>query len=271
MTILDTILADNRDALPRRRRERPISSLSDEPLFAQERRQFRESLRVAPEVAIIAEIKHRSPSKGVLREHFVPADIARRYEDSGASALSVLTEPFHFGGDLTHLSAVRTAVDLPLLRKDFIFDPYQIYEARAHGADAILLIAEALADAQFEELLSAAGEIGLDVLVEIHEREYIETLNFDRVRLLGVNNRDLRTFDVDINHAVSLLSEVPSDVVRVAESGIRTPDDLLLIGDGGIDAALIGETFMRAENPGDALSRLRETYLQLLEERNSYS
>jgi indole-3-glycerol phosphate synthase len=262
MTILDTIISDNRDALARRRRERPVSSLEDEPLFAESRRSFGDALR-GEHVRIIAEVKHRSPSKGVLRHDFAPADIARSYEDAGAAAISVLTEPFHFGGSLEHLRDVRRHVSTPLLRKDFLFDPYHIVEARAFGADAVLLIAEALGEGQFDELHAAADELGLDVLVEIHEARFVQELDFERIHILGVNNRDLRTFEVDINHAVTVLKDVPSHVVRVAESGIATPEDLRLIGDGGIDAALIGETFMRAERPGDALARIYDAYLEL--------
>jgi indole-3-glycerol phosphate synthase len=264
MSILDTIMADNRDALRRRMRERPLSSLQDEPLYEASRHSLADALRTS-HVAIIAEIKQRSPSKGVLRSPFYPADIAQSYRDAGAAAISVLTEPFHFGGSLEHLQGVREVVDLPLLRKDFLFDPYHMFEARAYGADAVLLIAEALSEVQFNELHAAAEEVGLEVLVEIHDPIFLESLDFERVGILGVNNRDLRTFEVDIRHAVDVLSDAPPSVVRVAESGIRTADDLRLIGDGGIDAALIGETFMRADRPGDELARLRDAYLQLLE------
>jgi indole-3-glycerol phosphate synthase len=261
-SILDSIIDDNREPFRRRMREYSLSSLTGFSLYERERMSMADALR-ADGVSIIAEIKHRSPSKGILREDFQPVEIARQYEDAGASALSVLTEQFHFGGDLKYLESVREVVDLPLLRKDFLFDPYHVFEARAYGADAVLLIAEALSDGQLDELLAATHEAGLHALVELHDAENLQRIDFDRAHMVGVNNRDLRTFEVDIRHATRVLQAVPPSVVRVAESGIRTPDDLLLIEEHDIDAALIGEAFMVADRPGDELCRLLEHYERL--------
>lgn len=257
MTILDQIIADTRDVVARRKRERSMGALEDTPLFDRTIRPFEERLR-GPELAFIAEAKKASPSKGVIREDYDPADIGRQYEEAGASAMSVLTEPLYFQGSLDHLAAVREAVDLPLLRKDFVIDPYQIFEARAYGADAVLLIAAVLDRGHLSELHSAADELGLACLVEVYEAKELDKLDFDQVRILGVNNRDLRTFEVDIDHSLRVFAEAPEGLVCVSESGVRTAQDLAHLHAHGIDAVLIGETFMREKRPGDMLMRLRE-------------
>lgn len=240
-----------------------MGALEGAPLFDRAIRSLEQELR-GSELAFIAEAKKASPSKGVIRENYDPVEIGRQYQEAGASALSVLTEPHYFQGSLDHLSAVREAVELPLLRKDFVIDPYQIFEARAYGADAVLLIAAVLDRGHLAELHSAADELGLACLVEVYEEREMEKLDFGQVRILGVNNRDLRTFEVDINHSLRVFASAPEHVVRVSESGLRTAQDLVHLHTNGVDAVLIGETFMRETRPGDALLRLREEVMAVL-------
>jgi indole-3-glycerol phosphate synthase len=205
---------------------------------------------------VIAECKRRSPSKGVLRPDYDPPTIARGYADAGAAAISVLTEPTFFDGALDHLKAVRAAVDVPLLRKDFIVSEYQIVEARAAGADAVLLIVAALARAELGQLMTSAAEQQLDVLVEVHDdRELDDALNAGAV-VIGVNNRNLRTLAVDVGASERLIGRMPADVVAVSESGLRTADDLMRLSGLGYRAFLIGERFMTEADPGDGLRRL---------------
>jgi indole-3-glycerol phosphate synthase len=214
--------------------------------------------------AFIAECKRASPSEGVLRAEYDPAAIAQQYRIAAAAALSVLTEPTHFKGSLDHLAAVRQAVDLPLLRKDFVVDPYQLVEARAYGADAVLLIAAALDRPRLRDLHDAAEALSLGVLVEVHGPDELDGLDLDRVSALGVNSRDLKTFTVDLGRAEAVFGLLPDRVVRVAESGIRTAEDTRRLRDAGADAFLVGSAFMRAPDPGRALAALRrETALAL--------
>lgn len=206
--------------------------------------------------AVIAEIKKASPSKGVLREDFIPADIAQSYAEHGAACLSVLTDKQFFQGGVDYLKQARASCQLPVLRKDFMVDPYQIYEARAMGADCILLIAACLDDAQMVELEAIARSLDMAVLVEVHDRaELMRALRL-KTPLIGVNNRNLRTFEVTLDTTLSLLKEVPSDRLLVTESGVQTRDDVLRLGAAGVHAFLVGEAFMRAADPGEALSAL---------------
>lgn len=206
--------------------------------------------------AVIAEVKKASPSKGVIREQFDPVDIARRYQEGGASALSVLTDQDFFQGHGDYLRAARAAVALPALRKDFIIDPWQVLESRAMGADAILLIVAALSDRQLEELTSAARESGCDVLVEVHSAAELErALRLD-VALIGINNRDLRTFETRLETTLELAKAVPEDRLVITESGIHTRDDVRLMRGEGINAFLVGEAFMKQDDPGKALASL---------------
>jgi indole-3-glycerol phosphate synthase len=207
-------------------------------------------------VNIIAEIKRRSPSKGVIRENFDPVAIARNYTANGAGAISVLTEEDFFDGSLEHLSAVREATDRPLLRKDFIFDEYQLYEAVHAGADAILLIAAMLEGAQINDLLQAAHVLGLDVLVEIHDRAELDRVMRYDVRLIGVNNRNLKTFVTSLETSIELATHLPRSLTLVSESGIRSRDDIDRLRAAGFHAFLIGEELMRAEAEGKALRDL---------------
>jgi len=208
------------------------------------------------EAGVIAEIKKASPSKGVLRENFQPAQIAQSYEKNGAACLSVLTDREYFQGENAYLQAARAACGIPVLRKDFTIDPYQIYEARAIGADAILLIVACLELNQMKELEACAHELGLDVLVEVHNTPELEQALELKTSLLGINNRNLKTFEVTLQTTLSLLSMVPPGKTLVTESGIMTRADVQLMRDHQINAFLVGEAFMRADDPGIALSEL---------------
>lgn len=205
---------------------------------------------------VIAEIKKASPSKGVLRENFIPAEIAKSYEQHGAACLSVLTDKDFFQGAEEYLKQAREATNLPVIRKDFIIDPYQVYEARAMGADCILLIVAALGDASMNELLALAHHLDMDVLMEVHDKEEMERALQSGAKLIGVNNRNLRTFDVSLQTTLDMLDMVPDDRILVTESGILVPDDVKLMRDNNINTFLVGEAFMRAENPGEKLAEL---------------
>ena len=210
----------------------------------------------AGKAGVIAEIKKASPSKGILRENFLPAEIAQSYEKNGAACLSVLTDKDYFQGANSYLQAARAACKIPVLRKDFTIDPYQIYEARAIGADAILLIVACLELNQMKELEACAHELGLDVLVEVHNAPELEQALDLKTSLLGINNRNLKTFEVTLQTTLSLLSMAPKEKILVTESGIATRDDVKLMRDHQINAFLVGETFMRASDPGAALNQL---------------
>jgi len=209
------------------------------------------------EPAVIAEVKKASPSKGVIREDFQPAAIARSYQDGGASCLSVLTDIDFFQGANEYLQQARSACDLPVIRKDFTIDPYQVVEARAIGADAVLLIVAALADDQMHELAHTAAEAGLDVLVEVHDRAELERALELATPLIGINNRDLHTFETRLETTLELLAHIPADRVVVTESGIHSSADVALMRDNGVYAFLVGEAFMRADEPG---AKLRELF-----------
>ncbi|MTI52355.1 MAG: indole-3-glycerol phosphate synthase TrpC [Alcanivorax sp.] len=206
--------------------------------------------------AVIAEVKKASPSKGLIREDFDPVDIARRYEGAGASALSVLTDQDFFQGHEDYLRAARNAVSLPVLRKDFIIDPWQVFETRAMGADAVLLIVAALSDAQLDQLYHAAQRAGCDVLVEVHTADELARALKLNIELIGINNRDLHTFDTRLDTTLELAEQVPGDHLVITESGIHTRDDVRLMRKNGINGFLVGEAFMRAEDPGAALQAL---------------
>jgi len=254
--ILDDIVAHTRDVVAAARRETPLSALRERPGWQEPRRGFRAALSAATPPAVIAEIKRASPSRGVIRAAFDPPAHARGYAAAGATALSVLTERRWFQGGLEHLEAVRAAVSLPLLRKDFMIDPYQVAEARAFGADAILVIA-AVGDAdQRADLLAAAREHGLDALVEIHDDRELAWAASAGATLIGVNNRDLGTFVTSLETTERLSPSVPPGALLVAESGIHTAADLRRMVDAGAHAVLIGEAFMAAPEPGAALREL---------------
>ena len=206
--------------------------------------------------AVIAEIKKASPSKGVLRADFIPADIAQSYAEHGAACLSVLTDAQFFQGSVDYLKQARASCDLPVLRKDFMVDAYQVYEARAMGADCILLIAACLDDAQMRDLEAIALSLDMAVLVEVHDAEELNRALKLKTPLVGINNRNLRTFEVSLDTTIGMLKDVPSDRILVTESGILTPADVQKMREAKVNAFLVGEAFMRAPDPGQALADL---------------
>jgi indole-3-glycerol phosphate synthase len=206
--------------------------------------------------AVIAEVKKASPSKGVLRDDFQPAEIARSYENGGAACLSVLTDADFFQGSEEYLKQARGTCQLPVLRKDFIIDPYQVYEARAIGADCVLLIVAALGDTMLLELSQLATQLGMDVLVEVHDARELERALTLPLKLIGINNRNLRTFETSLQTTLGLLARIPDDRIVVTESGIHSVEDVRLMRDHNVNAFLVGEAFMRAPDPGTALSEL---------------
>jgi indole-3-glycerol phosphate synthase len=210
----------------------------------------------AGQAGVISEIKKASPSRGILRDPFFPAEIAKSYESHGAACLSVLTDVEYFQGSTEYLKEARSACSLPVLRKDFMVDPYQIFEARAMGADAILLIVSALSDAQLKEFESIAHELHMDVLVEVHGPEELDRALQLKTTLLGINNRNLRTFEVSLQNTLDLLGDIPKSKRVVTESGILGKDDVKLMRSHDVHAFLVGEAFMRAKDPGVALSEL---------------
>ncbi len=257
--ILDTILARKAEEIAARGARVPLAELVARAADAPATRGFAEALHAAiahGDPAVIAEVKKASPSKGVIRADFHPADIAMSYEFGGAACLSVLTDVDFFQGADAYLRQAREACTLPVLRKDFTVDPYQVYEARALGADCILLIVAALDDVQLVELAGLALQLDMDVLVEVHDIDELERALQVPVPLIGINNRNLRTFEVSLDVTLAMKDAVPRDRLLVTESGILVPEDVARMRAAGVDAFLVGETFMRAEDPGDALRRL---------------
>lgn len=257
--ILDQILAVKREEVAAAQAAKPLATLRAEAEAQPKSRDFVASLRAklgAGRAAIIAEIKKASPSKGVIRPDFKPAEIAADYEQHGAACLSVLTDRQFFQGSTEYLRQARAACALPVLRKDFMIDPYQVYEARALGADAILLIVAALSDAQMAELEDLAFSLGMAVLVESHDAGELDRALKLKTPLQGINNRNLRTFEVSLNTTLSQLSRIPADRIVVTESGILAPADVALMKEHGVHAFLVGEAFMRAPSPGAELARL---------------
>ncbi len=253
--ILAKIVARKRERLAASKRDKPLARLQAEVPATSEPHRLVAALQ-HNRTNIIAEIKRRSPSKGIIRANFDPEAIAANYTTNGAAAISVLTEEDFFDGSLEHLCAVRVVTGLPLLRKDFVFDEYQIYEAAQAGADAILLIAAMLEPTAFNDLLQTAYGLGLDVLVEIHNREEAEKVLPYDVRLLGVNNRNLHTFVTTLDTSLELAAMLPKNLTLVSESGIRTRADINVLRAAGYHAFLIGEEFMRSEDEGAALQTL---------------
>src|SRR5262245_23424743 len=253
--ILEQIVARRRERLEESKRKFPLDQLLAELPTVIGGGRFASALR-GDAINIIAEIKRRSPSKGVIRENFDPVNIARNYTANGAAAVSCLTEEDFFDGSLDHLRRAREATSLPLLRKDFIFDEYQIYETAHAGADAILLIAAILDGPRLNDLLKAAYSLGLDALVEIHNLEELEKALCYDVRMLGINNRNLRTFETSLQTSINLSSELPKEITLVSESGIRSRDDIERLRAAGFHALLIGEELMKAEDEGKALREL---------------
>lgn len=255
---LEAILARTRERVAAGRERRPLGPSDPAVRAAPPVRPFAAALSGPGGVHVIAEHKRRSPSRGAIREDLAPGDVARAYERAGAAAISVLTDEPFFGGCLAHLEEARGATALPVLRKDFVLDPWQVWEARAAGADAVLLIVAALADAELVRLLAAARQAGVDALVEVHGRDELDRALTAGARTIGVNNRDLRTLAVSLETSLALVPAIPDDVVAVAESGIRTGADVGRLRHAGYDAFLVGEQLMSAPDPGEALARLLE-------------
>jgi indole-3-glycerol phosphate synthase len=252
---LDDLVGATREAVAARKRERPLSELEAQVEVGREGRPFAEAL-ARPGTSLIAEHKRRSPSAGTIREGASCAEIVRAYERGGAAALSILTEEAHFGGSLDDLREARASCDLPILRKDFTIDPYQLYEAKTAGADAVLLVVGSLDDDELWDLWSLAQGIDLDAIVEIHDEEELERALAIDCDVIGINNRDLESFRVDIQRTFDLLADVPAGKVVVSESGIHDREQIDELEQVGIDAVLIGEVLMRAPDPEAAVREL---------------
>ena len=258
-TILRQILARKYEEVAAGHRRESLADLESRISEKSAPRGFVEALRQrvgAAQPAVIAEVKKASPSQGVIRADFDPAAIARSYQSGNAACLSVLTDVDFFQGSDAYLEQARAACTLPVLRKDFTVDTWQVVEARAIGADAVLLIAAALEDAQMRELASSATEYGLDVLVEVHDRAELDRALDLGLPLLGINNRDLHSFKTALDTTLNLLPHIPGDRVVVTESGIHSPEDVAVMRDAGVFSFLVGEAFMRAEEPGEKLREL---------------
>jgi indole-3-glycerol phosphate synthase len=257
--ILKKIIARKFAEIDERKVSQPVETLSALDGDSEPCRGFNRAIQrklSQNQTAVIAEIKKASPSKGVMRDPFEPASIAQSYAQAGAACLSVLTDVDFFQGSTQALLQARAACEIPVLRKDFIVHPYQVVEARAMGADCLLLIAAALDDALLHELNEQASSLGMDVLVEVHDEGELHRALHLKPALLGINNRDLRTFDVSLDTTESLLDQIPSGVTVVTESGIHQPADVSRMRNAGVNVFLVGEAFMRAQNPGSALQDL---------------
>jgi len=257
--ILKKIVQRKREEIAERAQQRSIEELKQQLDAASPPRGFVAAMKAklaAGLPAVIAEVKKASPSKGVMRENFVPAEIAKSYEKGGAACLSVLTDIDFFQGSDAYLQQARAACSLPVIRKDFIIDPYQVYEARVIGADCILLIAACLSDAQMQALSGLAVELGMDVLVEVHDAEELQRTLPLNLPLVGINNRNLRTFETSLETTLELLAQIPEERIVVTESGIHTPEDVALMRRNEVNSFLVGEAFMRAEEPGEKLAEL---------------
>ncbi|EMI57130.1 indole-3-glycerol phosphate synthase [Rhodopirellula sallentina SM41] len=248
VTILDDILVKTRITIERDRNQVSAEKLRTAIATMSPCRDFHAALAVGDEVQLIAEVKRASPSAGLIREDFSPPDIAAAYQDGGAACISVLTDEPFFQGSLDYLRAVRQCVDLPILRKDFIIDEYQLLQARAAGADAVLLIAECLSPEEMQSLDKKASDLGLQTLIELFEPNNLDAVLATQTRLVGINNRDLRTFQTDLEHTVRLAENIPSDRLVIGESGIRTHADVLHLKAAGVKGILVGESLMRQPN-----------------------
>ena len=257
--ILDKIVAVKHQEVAAAQKRKPLEIVRADAESRVLTRDFVGALRAkiaAGLPAVIAEVKKASPSKGVLRAEFIPADIAQSYAEHGAACLSVLTDVQFFQGNVDYLKQARASCQLPVLRKDFMVDAYQIFESRAMGADAVLLIASCLDDAQMADFEAIARSLDMAVLVEVHDQAELERALRLQTPLMGVNNRNLQTFEVSLDTTLALRALVPADRILVTESGIQTRDDVLRLGAAGVSAFLVGEAFMRAPEPGEALSAL---------------
>ena len=258
-TVLDRIVANKREEIALVKQRRDIQALKDAVVTAPPIRNFAEALRRHEKIKLLAEVKKASPSKGVIRPQFQPVDIALAYEAGGAAAISVLTDEPFFQGQLDYLTRIREAVAIPVLRKDFILDEYQVYEARVAGADAVLLIAECLPGEELQRMYDCIIGLGMTALVELYEPIHLERVLATGTPLVGVNNRDLRTFAVDLEHVIRLRPQIPPSVTLVAESGIFTSAEVRRLEDAGVDAILVGESLMRQDDVQQAVRVLLGT------------
>ena len=257
--ILDRILSCKKEELMVRKNQTSLEDLRVRVVDSDPPRNFYKAIAAKidnSEPAVIAEIKKASPSKGIIRQDYDPAWIAKSYSEGGATCLSVLTDVEFFQGSDKHLKLARGACSLPILRKDFIIDPYQVYEGRVIGADCILLIVAALTDLQLQELAGVTHELGMDVLIEVHNREELERGMRLRTPLIGINNRDLNTFKTDLDTTINLLTDLFPDRIVITESGIHTREQVALMQKNNVNAFLVGEAFMSADNPGERLKEL---------------
>jgi indole-3-glycerol phosphate synthase len=259
INVLDQIVADKRQEIEQAKTLCPLHELEAQLADARQVRDFVAALKNADEIGLIAEVKKASPSAGIIREDFDPVEIALTYQENGAACLSVLTDEPYFQGHLDYLKAVRAAVEIPVMRKEFIIDPYQVVEARAAGADCILLIAECLNDCNLRELYFQASDLGMECLIEIYDPENLERVLKLDPPLLGINNRDLKTFVTELSHTTDLAKDVPDETLLVSESGIRTYEDVLHLKQFGVKGILVGESLMRQDDIGLAVRQLLGT------------
>lgn len=255
---LDGILQSKEEELKKEKAKMPLSDLRRAAKKAGDPRSFANALRFNGNVRIIGEVKKASPSKGVIKGNFNPVAIAEEYEDAGVDALSVLTEESKFKGRLQHLEKIREAVNLPILRKDFMLDEYHIWQARAAGADAVLLIVAILEDAKLKELSELAADLGMAAIIEVHNEAELKRALRIEPKILGVNNRNLNTFKTKLETTFTLRPRVPREIIFVSESGIDTHDHIRQLEENGVDAALIGESFMRANSIAKKMAEFRE-------------
>ncbi|MDE0297713.1 MAG: indole-3-glycerol phosphate synthase TrpC [Candidatus Poribacteria bacterium] len=254
--ILDTIVAHKREELKRDKEKTPFQTLKSEIPDLPPTRDFRAALATPGAVNLIAEVKRKSPSKGIIREDFDPIKIAKTYAENGASAISVLTDHEFFGGDLSYLTTIRNAVELPLLRKDFTTNEYHIYQARVSGADAVLLIVAILSPEQLREFIGVAKHLNLAALVEVHTHSELDIALDAEAEIIGINNRDLKTFHTDTATSFHLRKSIPDDKIVVSESGIYTREDVIRLGEADMDAILVGESLVRSADIGAKVREL---------------
>ena len=269
-TVLETIVQTKKEEVARAKLERPIASLLEALALAPPTQDFLAALSGYSDIRLIAEVKKASPSKGVLREDFDPIAIAKAYEQGGAACLSVLTDEKYFQGSLSYLTAIREHVKLPLLRKEFIIDEYQLVEARVAGADAVLLIAECLSPEELKQLYLRTRELGMHALIEFYEPSNLSAVIATGCPLIGVNNRDLHTFEVDLTHSIRMRQLIPMDRCMVGESGIFTHADTQLMLSSGIQAILVGESLIRKPDVAQAVRELLDTPLKRQKQEPSH-
>lgn len=251
MNILDKIIATKKQEIAASQKLKSLSELKDSEFFGRKTFSLKQNLKTKS--GIIAEFKRKSPSKGIINAHSEIKDVVRSYENNGASAISILTDHEYFGGSSADILAVRNSVEIPILRKDFMVDEFQFYEAKAMGADVVLLIAACLSPAQVHEFTELSHQLGLEVLLEIHTEKELRHFN-SNIDLVGINNRNLKNFEVDLQHSVDLKNLLPENVLSVAESGIYSKEDFTFLKEKGFDSFLMGEYFMKNENPGDTFA-----------------